>query len=604
MNIQENASILVYTREVNGEYTESLSNSIHFAYSIGNSDFTALNQNYGILFATATIDQQNVIHEKGVKNPYIFRMEDGSFGILAVRVDKNGSEELESKGHILLWTSKDLITFHSHGLIKLHHDLYVKEAVCRFNQKDHRYEIHWQDKAGNFYINKLQDLTQTDIVSVPEKAEPYMKEQPKVSLENILPGNIISIEDEIGNKILRKWRPLYNTAIQLPGSVSIASSSELQTIKATAVYSDGSFADKQVQWEDEGIDFSTPGFYEVKGRVVSDTYPFPLAYGYADPVILTWNHKYYYLATNDNVNDIGMFVREGDTIAELFHPGFKESMILNVDEEKDFIQTFWAPEFHRIGSDLYILFAVGGKIWGPQCHMMKLKKGGDIMKPEDWGTPVRVRRADHTFLAQDGITLDMTYFKANGTSCVVWSYRKDIGTPLDTGSMLYIATVDETEPTVLTSEPVLLTRPVLGWENIQGTINNEGPFALVTEDMVYITYSGGAAGGYTYALGLLSIPCTGNFIDNKAWKKASTPVLSYYSIEGIYGPGHNSFFRDYNGNIMIMYHGEVMVAKEDTRCTGMHRIHFNVDKEPVFHVAKERELNPLFAEVVLKVIVK
>ena len=100
-----------------------------------------------------------------------------------------------------------------------------------------------------------------------------------------------------------------------------------------------------------------------------------MANGYADPVILTWNNKYYYLATNDNVNDIGMFVREGNTISELFAPGFKESLILNVDEEKGFIQTFWAQEFPSIGSDLYILFEVSGKVWGPPVHIIKLKKG-------------------------------------------------------------------------------------------------------------------------------------------------------------------------------------------------------------------------------------
>jgi GH43 family beta-xylosidase len=198
----------------------------------------------------------------------------------------------------------------------------------------------------------------------------------------------------------------------------------------------------------------------------------------------------------------------------------------------------------------------------------------------------------------------MTYFKADGTSCLVWSYRKNIGTPLDSGSMLYIATTDEKNPTQLTSEPVLLTRPLYGWENIQGTINNEGPYSLVTDDMVYVTYSGGAAGGYTYALGLLSIPRGSNYLDVRAWKKANTPVLSYYSIKDVYGPGHNSFFRDYDGSVMIMYHGEVKIAAQDTRCTGMHRVHFNKDRAPVFNLSKERDLNPALAEVALKVVVE
>jgi GH43 family beta-xylosidase len=186
---------------------------------------------------------------------------------------------------------------------------------------------------------------------------------------------------------------------------------------------------------------------------------------------------------------------------------------------------------------------------------------------------------------------------------MVWSYRKGIGTPYDTGSMLYIATVDETNPTILTSEPVLLSRPLYGWENIQGTINNEGPYPLITEDTVYITYSGGAACGYTYALGLLSIPRGGNFLDAAAWKKSSTPVLSYYSLEGVYGPGHNSFFRDYNGNTMIMYHGEKELVPFGTRCSTMHRVHFNKQGIPIFDIAGGRDVNIALTEVVTKIIV-
>lgn len=603
-NIKHETKILIYTRNPQNEYTESLSNSIHLAYCDGKDDFKPLNQNYGILFALATVDQKSVIHEKGLKNPYLFRVADGSFGIVAVRVDALGNDDAESKGHILLWTSDDLITFHHCGLVKLHKDLFVKKVVCQLNADDEVYEIRWQDNEGNFYLNRLHNLMEVDSISLPEIENAYEFKPPFVNLQDIIPGNILSIDSHIGNVVKTNWMPIYNTEIRVPDSVNISSVEQLQEVKVTAIYSDGSTADKRVKWDCTGIDFSTPSVYTVKGRAVQETYSFPLTLGYADPVILPWNNKYYYIATNDNTNDISMYVREADTITDLFVPGFKETVILDVDHEKDFIQTFWAPEFHLIGDDLFILFAVGGKKWGPQCHMMKLKKGGDIMKAMDWNAPVRVKRADGTFLTQDGITLDMTYFKADGASYLVWSYRKGIGTHLDTGSMLYIATVDEENPTVLTSEPVLLSRPLFGWENIQGTINNEGPYPLVTDDMVYITYSGGASCGYTYALGLLSIPRGGDLLNVNKWVKASTPVLSYYSIDGIYGPGHNSFFRDYDGDIMIMYHAEEKIVGNGTRCSAMHRVHFSKKGLPVFNVANERDLSPALSDFSINVVVE
>ena len=55
-----------------------------------------------------------------------------------------------------------------------------------------------------------------------------------------------------------------------------------------------------------------------------------------------------------------------------------------------------------------ILFAVGGKVWGPQCHLMRLKKDGRIVERDSWEEPVKVVRRDGTPLTTDGITLDMT----------------------------------------------------------------------------------------------------------------------------------------------------------------------------------------------------
>ena len=115
----------------------------------------------------------------------------------------------------------------------------------------------------------------------------------------------------------------------------------------------------------------------------------------------------------------------------------------------------YAIRSYYVREEVYIFFAVSGNEWGPQCHIMKLKKGGSILKPEDWSVPERVRKSDGSFLSTKGITLDMTYFKSGDTSCVVWSYRENIGTSLDTGSMLYIATISEADPMVLTSEPVI-----------------------------------------------------------------------------------------------------------------------------------------------------
>ena len=316
-----------------------------------------------------------------------------------------------------------------------------------------------------------------------------------------------------------------------------------------------------------------------KGQT-SERFVFPLAKGYGDPVIFRWNGKWYFVATNDNLNDIGIYVREADSVPGLFSQGIKEHLILPYDENRELIQTFWAPEFHLIGGELYILFAVSGKKWGPQCHMMKLKKGGSIIDPDSWEDPVRVVKKDSTPLTEDAITLDMTYIKSNRGSYVVWSYREHIGDPLDSGSMLYIASIDEHEPWRLTSDPVLLTRPLLGWENLEGTINNEGPNAFIRNGKIYLTYSGGSANAYTYAVGLLTADTDADLLDPGSWNKSISPILSFYSVDE-YGPGHNSFFTDQNGDLMIAYHGETGVH-EHLRCDMIRKVFYKEDGIPFF----------------------
>lgn len=562
------AYIMPYTRKAHsGIYPDGLARGIHFAYSYDGKNFTEMNSNYGILFATATISEKNTIQIKALKEPRIFLMPDNRYGIIAVRTNEDGSDDEESMGKVLLFTTGDFIEFKEEGLV----------------------DVSCLGKDNNFPCSYADASMQV----IKPMSAPFES----------IPGNMIQVPLSVCDKAVLRYSKLYNTKINVPKTVVASSAEEVDAVMATAVYSDGSTAMKQVDWDTSKIDFKKPGTYSIKGEVLCEKYKFPLANGYGDPVILPWEGKYYFIGTNDNLNDIGIYVREADEVADLFKEDFEQHAILDYDEERGFYQTFWAPEFHVIGGELYILFAVGGKQWSPQCHIMKFKKGGSIIDPASWENPIRIKKMDGSWLGEGGITLDMTYFKAGDKSYVTWSYRQYINSPMDTGSMIYIATIDEAKPWQLNSEPVLLTRPLYGWENTEGTINNEGPYAFVTDEKVYLTYSGGAANGYTYVLGLL----TGNVADDLLkvdnWKKNRTGVLSFYSIDGIYGPGHNSFFTDKYGNLMIAYHAEDKIDNH-LRCDAIHRVHFNIDGEPVFDLSADRDLDEKLKWVEMEVEVK
>lgn len=519
----------VFTRETVGDtYPASLANSVHFSWRTGEKT-EKLNQEYGILFARAAVREDNTLAERGVQNPVLF-CEDGRYCVLAEYVDAEGNWIRKDK--LLLWTTKDFVEFGE------------QEEVER-----ERYDSRYKAAASG-----------------------------------------LEIPDSFWEGIRNRWIPLCSVSADYPKQITLGSVEDLDSVTAAVTYSDGSVDRKRIDWDQEDIRALREGERRlVHGKIRAVSPVFPMAVGYADPVLFQWEGFWYFLATNDNVDDIGLFIRKADTVEGLFAPETEEHIILNLDPGRGFIQTFWAPEFHVIGGVPYILFAVSGEQWGPQCHMMRLKEGGDPACAGDWEEPIRVRRQNDRPLTEDGITLDMTYFSAGTRSYLVWSCRYGIGTPKDSGSMLFIAEADEKTPWVLASEPVLLSRPLYGWENNSGTINNEGPFALCSGDRIYLAYSGGDACGYAYAVGYLTALAGDDLLQVENWKKQPAPVLCSTFIDGIQGPGHNSFFQDADGTWFVAYHAQER-EKYFCRCTTMHRVHFAENGFPMLNVAGERDV--------------
>lgn len=595
---KEKTRVLVYTRlPKEGSYPDGLAYSVHFAWSRDGKSYYPMNQNYGMLFAKGEIGTDNTIHTKSLKNPFVFAMGDESFGIFAVRTQEHGELDEESKGRVLYWTTRDFIAFEEKEMLSLNPRKMIESVVCVY--KEDGYHLTWKTEKGEVYHACTGRL---DGEIIGQKADdPIEKIQEKVyGISDIACGNSVEVDWTIGSRMIQKWSRHSNVGVQVPQQIEAVSSEEIEGIEAIAFYSDGSAARKKVDWDLSGVNFDVPGVYQVPGVVKEREYPFPLAEGYADPVIFPWEGKYYFISTNDNTNDVGIYVREADAPELLFRKECSQHLILGYDKEKGFVQTFWAPEFHVIGGRLYILFAVGGEVWGPQSHLMRLKTGGHILNADDWEEPRRIQKKDGQWIAEEGITLDMTYLKDKERSYMIWSYRENIGKPSDTGSMLYIAEADDTEPWRLKSEPELLSRPLYGWENMEGTINNEGPYTFVSDDTVYLAYSGGAANGYTYTVGILSARAGEDLLKPESWKKTKAPVLSHYSVEDVYGPGHNSFFVDPEGNLMIAYHGETTIDGH-VRCSGIHRVQFDPDGEPVFDLGTLRELKSKFKNVLMKV---
>ncbi len=599
--------VLCYTRlpMEDAIYSEKLAYSMHLALQEPDGRITSLNHNSGILYAKAARNEDGTLNAKSLKNPWLFSLADGMFGVVAQRTEPDGSADISAAGKLLLFTSEDLIHYREWPLMDLGRGEMIEDALCQYDAEGRRYRLLWRESGGECFGMEAQTLEALAAEKpcedgiFPVKRETFFQ---KASVTLTVPSgsalpqgavvrNVLELTEEEAQRLRVRFLVPENIANQVPERAEVSSSRELAAVKATAVYSDGSRVEKRVDWYDGDIDWSRPGTYEVTGRVHQDRYEFPVAWHKADPCIGRWQGKYYFISTNDLDHEHTIYIRKADTIPGLATA--QQVKILDAYTYPHLGNLLWAPELHVIGGRLCVLHAgTPQSFYDEQCHVMMLKENGNPMKACDWEEPRRVRRKDGSWLfGKEGITLDMTYFEAGGTHYVCWSQRQF--QPVDQGAFLYIASIDPAQPWKLATEPVLLAMPEYGWEN-NHTFVAEGPFALKRGTKVYLTYSAAAVDS-TYTVGLLTGDTSDDLLDPQNWVKENCPLLSSRSVEGEYGTGHNAYMTDEDGLVFNTYHARPGV--DGPRSTGIRRVHFNTEGFPVLDLTEEKDLAPELADV-------
>ncbi len=602
--------VLCYTRTPMADeiYAEKLAYSMHLAIIEDDGEIIALNHNSGILYAKATQNEDGTLSAKNLKNPWLFSMENGTYGVIGQRIHSDGKEDELAKGKLMFFTSDDLIHYREEALLDLGRDTYIEEALCKYVPEKNCYQLMWEEKnKGCFYIEiqnwsenfsekKVQTMTDSAFGKVA-RANLDILNAEKLP-EGAIVRNILEITSEVAKRLKIRFVTPENIANEVPKQATLSSLEELKKVKAIARYSDGSSVTKKVDWYAEHIDWTTPGKYVVMGRIHQDRFEFPMAWHKADPCIGKWKGKYYFISTNDLDREHTIYMREADSIPGLVTA--QQVKILDAYTYPHLGNLLWAPELHVIEDRLYVFHAgTPQEFLEEQCHVMALKENGNPMIASDWEMPVRVVRKDGSYLYNEaGITLDMTEFEVAGKYYVCWSQRQF--KPVDQGAWLYIAQIDPKEPWKLITDPVLLSMPEYGWAN-NHTFVDEGPFALIRDNKIYLTFSSAAVDS-TYVVGLMSADLDADLLNPDSWLKENYPLLSSRSAENQYGPGHNAYVIDDEGMVWNTYHARPGV--DGPRSSGIRRVHFNVEDFPVLDMTEELDLNPELAFVQMEVIVE
>ena len=264
----------------------------------------------------------------------------------------------------------------------------------------------------------------------------------------------------------------------------------------------------------------------------------------ADPYVYRHTDGTYYFTASVPAYDT-VVLRSSKTLAGLAEA--EEKVLWRKHESGPMSKHIWAPEIHYLFGKWYIYFA-GGEIddeWEIRPYVLECQ--GDDPMQDEWIEKGKMVRAEGDEFSFEAFSLDATVFENKGRWYYIWAEKVGVGKQI---SNLYIAEMENGY--TLKTIQVLLTTPDYDWER-HGFWVNEGPGIIKHNGKIFMTYSASET-GIQYCVGMLTADEDADLLDPRSWTKERYPVLATNEEKGIYGPGHNSFTKDEEGNDIIVYH--------------------------------------------------
>ncbi len=276
------------------------------------------------------------------------------------------------------------------------------------------------------------------------------------------------------------------------------------------------------------------------------TFTNPLLTAGADPWCIYENGFYYY--TNTTGSNIKIWKTKN--IAELKNAPSK--IVYMPPAKGPFSKDLWAPEIHHLNNKWYIYFAADSG-YNSSHRLWVLENTAADPLTGTWQMKGKLETA------WDKWSIDGSLFQHKGQLYYIWSGWES---NLNGQQNIYISKM--INPWTLDTVRAKLSSPELEWET-HGDLNNandvphvnvnEGPEVLVHKNKLFLIYS--ASGCWTdyYALGMLTASAGSDLMDPASWKKNPQPVFKQSLENGVYAPGHNSFFKSPDGKEdWILYH--------------------------------------------------
>lgn len=285
---------------------------------------------------------------------------------------------------------------------------------------------------------------------------------------------------------------------------------------------------------------------------MDDTFTNPLLDSGADPWTIYHEGNFYYIKSGAR----SITLMRTPDITDLRNA--ESQIIWNAPDTGNHSQEIWAPEIHYINNAWYVYVAADDGD-NRNHRMFVLENTSKDPFQGEFKVKSKLKTDADDNWAIDGSIFnykDQFYFMWSG-----WEHPKEDGG--EETQNIYMAKMSN--PWTISSDRVLISTPELDWERnfyfpdvwepSAPVYVNEGPQILPHGDKVHIVYS--ASGCWTpyYALGLLTMDADANPMDPKSWTKSQEPIFQQSKENGVYGTGHNSFFKSPDGTEdWILYH--------------------------------------------------
>ncbi|WP_297820371.1 glycoside hydrolase family 43 protein [Segetibacter sp.] len=281
-----------------------------------------------------------------------------------------------------------------------------------------------------------------------------------------------------------------------------------------------------------------------------ETFTNPLLPRGADPWNIYKDGYYYYTQTMGNRIEIW----KTKNISELNTAPHKT--VWTPPPGTAWSKNLWAPEIHFIDNKWYVYFAAdNGRNVNHRLYVIE-NSSKDPLEGE-WTFKGKISDSTDRW-AIDGSVFE--YKKQWYMTWAGWEAHKN-------GSQdIYIAKMSN--PWTIDGKRFRISAPTFDWEKYGDLIAdsasdnpahvdvNEGPEILKHKDKLFLVYSASACWTDYYGLGMLTFTGKGdNLLDSASWVKSPASVFKQSSLNSVYAPGHNSFFKSPNGKEdWILYH--------------------------------------------------